>query len=270
MTPKESVDLVLGGGGTLAPCHVGALAALLDYKRVAAIGGTSAGSIVAAGYACGLHTEDQLNLFREAFRDGVLDRSWWPLDRWGLYSGDKIHALLKQALPGRMRSLDVDCRLVVCDLWERKPVVVSAKTHPNVLIADAVRCSIAIPGFFKAARLEPDNARLYVDGGVSANFLMSMFDDRPERTIGARFLQSGKDAVRPVRNSVDYVKAMAGLLMRSSDEAHISSKRYADVVTLQTTGNGMDFSLTDKQIDALYDDGFQSMDAWLIQDRLRQ
>lgn len=269
MTERESVDYVLSGGGTLAVCHVGALAALLDYKRISAIGGTSAGSLVAAGYACGLHTEDMLDLFRAAFKEGVLDRSWWPLDRWGLYNGNKIHDLLRQALPGRMRSLDIDCRIVVCDLWEREPVVVTPKSHPDVLIADAVRCSLAIPGFFKAARLAPDNARLYVDGGVSMNFAHAVFDDRPERTIGARFLQSDKDAVRPVRSTADYVKAMAGLLMRSSDEAHISSKRFADVVTLRTTGNGMDFSLTDKQIDSLYDDGFQSMDAWLMQDRLK-
>ncbi len=259
---KESVDYVMAGGGTLAPAHVGALAALLDRERVAAIGGTSAGSIVAAGYACGLHTEEMLDLFREAFKDGVLDRSWWPLDRWGLYSGDKIHALLKQSLPGRMRSLDIDCRIVVCDLSTRMPVVVSPKTHPDVQIADAVRCSLAIPGFFKAARLSPDNARLYVDGGTSANFMMSMFDDRSERTVGARFKSDG-GIVRPVRTTADYVRAVASLLMHSSNEAHISTKHYADVVTLQTSGNGMDFSLTDKQIDSLYDDGFKSMDAWL-------
>ena len=259
---KESVDYVMAGGGTLAPAHVGALAALLERKRVAAIGGTSAGSIVAAGYAVGMHTEDMLSVFKEAFKGDVLDRSWYPLNRWGLYKGDVIHEKLREAMPGTMGRLDVDCRIVVCDLWTRRPVVVTRKTHPKVLVADAVRCSLAIPGFFRAARLEPDNARLYVDGGVSMNFAHSVFDDLPERTIGARFLQQKGD-VRPVRNTVDYVKAMASLLMYSSEEAHISSKRFADVVTLQTSGNGMDFTLTDRQIDQLYDDGFKSMDAWL-------
>jgi predicted acylesterase/phospholipase RssA len=266
---KESVDYVLSGGGTLAAVHVGALAALLERKRVAAIGGTSAGSIVAAGYAVGMDTESMLNVFKDTFKSNVLDRSWYPLNRWGLYKGDVIHQKLREVMPGTMGSLDVDCRIVVCDLWTRRPVVVTRKTHPKVLVADAVRCSLAIPGFFRAARLEADNARLYVDGGVSMNFAHAVFDDLPERTIGARFLQQRKDEVRPVRNTVDYVKAMASLLMYSSDEAHISSKRYADVVTLQTSGNGMDFTLTDRQIDQLYDDGFRSMDAWLDADAVK-
>jgi len=260
---RERIDLVLSGGGTLAACHVGALAAVLERYDVPAIAGTSAGSIVAAGHGIGMSTADMLGIFKGVLADpDVLDRSWFPLQRWGVYKGDRIYKTLQAHFNIPLKNLKRDCRIVVCDLWTRQPVVVSAKTHPDVVLADAVRCSIAIPGFFKAHRLEPGNARLYVDGGVSMNFAHAVFDDLPERTIGARFAQ-GKGEVNPVRSTADYVRALAGLLMYSSDEAHISSKRISEVVTIKTKGNGLDFSLTPGEIDRLYRDGYSSMRAWI-------
>jgi predicted acylesterase/phospholipase RssA len=266
VTEREPIDLVLAGGGTLAPVHVGALDAISRVKNIKAIGGTSAGSIVAAGYAVGMTPKQMMDIFKNVFSGAVLDVSWMPWDRWGLFKGDAILKALKAHFPQRMGDVKMDLRIVVADLWTREPEVITPTSHPHIFLHDAVRCSIAIPGFFKAHRLDPTSARLYVDGGVSMNFAHSVFDDRPERTVGARFKQE-HGLVVPVRTNLDYVKAMAALLMYAQDNAYISAKRYGDVITLATSGDGMDFTLSDKDLECLYADGFRSTVRWLSEQR---
>ena len=256
----EAADVVFSGGGTSVACEVGAYAALIQRFDIPAIGGTSAGSIVAACHALGLSPERMLEILCTAFSGDVLDQSIWAWKRFGWYRGDKIHGLLKEHLPGTMGALRCDTRIVVCDLWTGVPLIITRESHPKALVADVVRASMSIPVFFAATRLEEANARLFVDGGVAKNFALDAFDDRPERTIGIRMADDA-GAVHPVREGEfgAFAHAMARLFMFSSNNAHVSSKHAANVVTIQSTGDGLDFNIGPVEIRRRYGEGFRAV-----------
>jgi predicted acylesterase/phospholipase RssA len=219
------------------------------------IGGTSAGGIVAAAMAFGLTLKDLRVLLRRFLVDeNVLDLSLWPFDRWGLHGGDKMERIFDDVFQGaKLRDAVIPLRLVVCDLWTRRPVVLDSRDdrHGAIEVAHALRATSAIPLFFKAQRLKPAfGERLFVDGGVSANFALHMFDDvEDRRTVGVRLERYEDDEVRPVKSAGDYVGALASLLLHASDNAHISNKRWQDVVRVPAVGDGLSFRLSPTEFD---------------------
>lgn len=245
----EAIDVVHSGGGSGVACLLGAHAALKGRYSIEGAGGTSAGAVIAAGEGCGLTPAQMVEILIEVFAGGVLDASPFAWPRFGWHKGDKIHAALKKHLPGKMKDLKIDVRIVVADLWTGKPLIVTRDSHPDALVADVVRASLSIPVFFAATRLEQNNARLYVDGGCCINFAHDAFDDTPRRTIGVRLDDSAAE-IRPVRegNFLAYIKGMARLFMYSSNNAHISHKKWADIITVKTTGDCLDFSLDSAEI----------------------
>ena len=69
------IGLALAGGGIRGAAHIGAIKALEENGiEIEAVGGTSAGSIVAALYAMGYKTDEIIKLFRE-FSSQVLSLS---------------------------------------------------------------------------------------------------------------------------------------------------------------------------------------------------
>lgn len=179
------------------------------------------------------------------------DKSWNPLYRYGIYKGDNLHAALESVF-GDMRMGDalIPLRIVVCDLYTREPVIIDSRNpnHARLKVVDVLHCSAAIPVFFKAHVLpEVWGSRLFVDGGTAANFALGMFDDSDRRTIGLR-LEPKRGEVKPVRDLAGFAEAIGELVLWSSDNAHISTKRYADVVTLPALGSGLNFALSKKLI----------------------
>ena len=263
---KEPVDVVYSGGGTLVCTEAGAHARLCEQYDVVATTGTSAGSMVAAAHGVGFTPTQIRALLLKTFGSGksLLDGSLFgTFNGFGYYKGDRIHSILRQAFPGRMSQLKHDTRIVVCDLWTRQPVLVTRESHPGALVADVVRCSMSIPVFFQAARLEQDNARLYVDGGCAVNFALDAMDDRPERTIGVRFHENHE--VLPVRGGdwKAYANAMASLFMYASNNAHESSKTTASVIRIETKEDSLKFDLTAADVSRRYSEGWNSVQSWL-------
>lgn len=260
-TPEiESVDVVYSGGGTLVACEMGAHAALMRRFNIEGVGGTSAGSIIAAAHGAGIPPDQLLTIMTEMFSGDVLDASIFAWKRFGWHKGDKIRAMLGKYLPGPMKALKRDVRIVVCDLWTGRPTVVTRLSHPDALVADVVRASISIPVFFAAVRLEQNNARLFVDGGCAINFAHDAFDDTQRRTIGIR-LDNDEIDIQPVREGdfKAYAKGLARLFMDSSNRAHLSRKRWQNIITIPTVADGLDFSLTKEEIHRRYEEGYQAV-----------
>lgn len=261
---KKRIDLVLSGSGTLFPCHIGAVCRLTKEVTIARVSGTSGGGLVAAAIAAGWSTKRMMDLSKQVLHGNMLDRSWWPFDRIGLHNGNKIHRLLATELPGRLADMDIPWGATAVDLWTRSPVFLSSADYPNMAIADLLRATMSIPFWFKATKIPGMGDHLYVDGGISENLPMGVWDNIPTRpTIGIRFQSSIGKSI-PAKNTKSQVEAVLSSMLDAANHTHISKKHWAHVVSIQTKGNGMDFDLTSKEVDKLYQDGWNSMDRALL------
>lgn len=164
---KQKAALVLSGGGALGLAHVGVLKQIEKNYEFDYLAGVSAGSLVAAGIACGLNAQqiereiERTNLFSLAF-----DVSW---KNTGLISGDAILDSLDEIYGGRtFADLNVPLHIGATDFSTGERV-----TLTEGRIADAVRASLAIPVIFEPYWHE-SSGRYLVDGGLSQNFPLDL------------------------------------------------------------------------------------------------
>jgi NTE family protein len=158
----RAVGLVMGGGGARGMAHIGVLRALDEANvPVDLIGGTSMGSIIAAGAALESTPETLRQKMRAVFvDDNPLNDYTLPIV--ALVKGRKVSQLLRQFLGDRS----------IEDLWRYFYCVSSNLTtgrqhiHRAGPLWRAVRASISIPGL-----LPPmvEQGEVLVDGGLLNN-----------------------------------------------------------------------------------------------------
>jgi NTE family protein len=189
---------------------------------------------------------------------GLLDVNWAFWKGWGLYKGERIGKLLDETFGDRvMRETNIPLYVFACDAETGDTVCFSTLGTPHIRIADAVRASLTIPLLFRLFSLRGKN---YWDGGMTMNFAMDLFDDKPARpTVGLRF--RGKQKKRKLKSLFDVVLALVGVWLRAANNGHISSKHFAKFVTIDTDGDALDFTLSRAQIEALYHDGWTAAQA---------
>ena len=284
MTRIEA-DAVFSGSGTLLDALAGAGEALEARYRFVRWAGTSGGSLVAAGRAFG-YSWIELQYLRVRPLNNMLDPSLRPWERWGFVAGDKIHNVLRSIFRNqRMGAARDPWCCYATDPWSGDVVQLSSWGTPDVLAADAVRASIAIPFFFKGVYLKlpgESTPRFLVDGGIGANLAMDAFDDKPARpTIGIALATGTKarkpvevaalDLLRPrivVDKSLRYVAAILDVMMDSGVKAHESSKHTAQTVLIDAHDeSGMDFWLSSTDVEKRWAMGAASAGRFLASTR---
>lgn len=204
-----ALGLALSGGSVRGMSHIGALRALEEAGlKPDMVAGTSAGSIVAALYATGMSVDDmEKNILKYArcivdfdFRGSLAALLHLRLlfkgkpVLTGLIRGEKIEKLMLMLTDQKkMYQSSIPLAITATDINDGSSVVFISrklqsacdrdiKFYDNVLIADAVRASIAIPSVFKPKFMELNgkNRRL-VDGGVVNNLPINLV-----KIMGAR------------------------------------------------------------------------------------
>lgn len=267
---SEDIDLVFSGSGTLLVCHLGAYATILKHgKRPRRVAGTSGGACVAAAIAHGMPTARALELVDKVLNQDVLDQqaTWWKpwgfLNGYGIHKGDKIHKALKEVFPGRMNEAGLTWGVFVVDVETKLPLWINSRSHGHLFTADVVMASMSIPLFFRAREIK-NLKGMFVDGGASINFGMEVWDDVPDRrTIGVRF-RAGKPKRSKVKNFVEYIGALVSLLIDNANRGHVSRKRWASVVDIVSTGDGMNFDLDSDAKTKLFLEGAKSAEAFFL------
>lgn len=257
------VDLVVQGGGSNV---VGLAAAALELRtkaRIARVAGTSAGGLVALALAFGVdpvRLRAMLEHYLQANRliDGDLGCF---LSRFGWCRGDVLRKAVRDLIGegARLGDAQLPVGIVVGDLFTRSPRVLSSWDTPEALVEDCAVATSAIPGVFATQTIRGIGAptRLHVDGGVSMNFALDLFDDVPDRpTIGLRPAPGPGDQPRPVKDLLAYLMALASLRQWASDNAYRSSKahRVIDV----PGGDGLDFSVSVGEIHRRWEAGIKA------------
>ena len=158
---SKEVILALGGGGARGLAHIGVIRALEAANiRIAAVAGTSIGSVIGGIYCAG-----QLDKSEEYVRDlswtGVLSHFDPTLPRSGVFAGKRVEKVLKE-LSGDpdFSDLDIPFCAVATDLSDGNEIHIKGG---NVL--KAMRASLAIPGVFNPASI---NDSWMIDGGIAA------------------------------------------------------------------------------------------------------
>ncbi|WP_320783378.1 patatin-like phospholipase family protein [Streptomyces sp. CRN 30] len=232
MATDLKADLVLEGGGVRGLGAAGAVIGLLEegyaFPRVA---GTSVGAIAAALVAAGVGPKELRDIMNRLDLTRIPDRGppGLPLLSEGIsllggrgaYRGDWIRDWLERELGdlgvttfGQLRYDDPEGDSDLPENKRYKLVVMATDvTHGRLLrlpwdywlydldpdeqkVADAVRCSLSIPFYFRPCTLThraTGEQSVIVDGGILSNFAVDTWDrtdGKPARwdTIGVRIL----------------------------------------------------------------------------------
>lgn len=168
----RTICIVFGGGGARGFAHIGVVRAIEEAGwDVDAIGGTSMGAFVGAGYANALTYEDMLSeatMFSS--RKTVFD---YTLPFTSLVAGKKV--------TGHYRRIFGD--ICIEDLWRPFFCISTNLTRAQPVIHDrgivwrSIRASTSIPGVFPPLIEQED---VLVDGGVMNNFPLDVMRTRNE------------------------------------------------------------------------------------------
>jgi predicted acylesterase/phospholipase RssA/CRP-like cAMP-binding protein len=159
----RAIGLALGGGGMRAAACAGVVQLLEEMGiRPDVVGGTSAGSIVAALYAMGYDAREMIDITnRQLMRQKIWLQPTLPLT--SVMSGERLNQAYREVF-GRVR---------MEDLWT-SPFTISANltraemvVHRDGPLDHAVRASTAIAGILPPALTQ--EGELLIDGGVFNN-----------------------------------------------------------------------------------------------------
>ena len=159
----DSVGLVLGGGGARGLAHVGVTRALRERGiPIDAVGGTSIGSLIAAGIAMGFDDDTLEARLREGFtRTNPLgDINVLPFN--SVVKGRRLDAMLQEHCgERRIEDLWLDFFCVSSNLNDASMVV-----HRSGVLWKALRASASLPGVLPPV---VDGKRLLIDGAIFNN-----------------------------------------------------------------------------------------------------
>jgi len=203
---RNTVGLVLSGGGARGFAHLGVLRALeeagIGYDMVA---GTSIGAVMAAFAGMDIPAREMIAAARAAFRENPTgDYSLVPLI--SLIRGGRLRRVIDSAIvDNRGQHIDIE------DLWKNYFCITSNYTtareavHLRGPLAKSIRASVSIPGALPPVMLDGE---LHIDGGTFNNFPTDVMDRRgAARIIGVDLLRD-----RGLRFAADEVPGVFELL----------------------------------------------------------
>lgn len=160
---QPRVGLALGVGGARGLAHIGVLKVLeREGISIDFLAGTSAGGVIAAGYAAGLGAE---YMEREALRlrqtRNLLALVLPPtLSGMGLVSGKRVLDYFARHLEKKsFGDLTIPLALIAADLETGEEVVLQSGS-----VAEAVRATMSLPGVLPPFEVD---GRLLIDGGAT-------------------------------------------------------------------------------------------------------
>lgn len=177
------IGLALSGGGARGIAHIGVIKALEEKGvKIAALSGTSAGSIIGALYAYG-YTPDQI---LETILNSPLVKSSrlaWAVS--GLFKTGGMKEMLLKLMPtNRFDALKIPLTLAATDIREGEVCYFSEGE-----LVPAIMASCNVPVLFKPLVF---NGGLYIDGGILDNLPSRCLLERCDFIIGSHCNQIPK------------------------------------------------------------------------------
>lgn len=169
----KAFGLVLSGGGAKGWAHIGALHALLEsHIPIDAIGGVSAGALVAGLYTLNYNYEDTYRLFERLLGSThniiSLKNFCWPAI--SLFSCEDFTLEMQRIFGNKkIENMWLPYFCVTCNLGTYKEA-----THRSGLLWERTRGSVAVPGLVPPMVI---NGQIHIDGGVINNLPVNTMRD---------------------------------------------------------------------------------------------
>ncbi|MCX2741095.1 patatin-like phospholipase family protein [Pontibacter anaerobius] len=291
-------NLVLEGGGIRGIAYGGALNELDSLgilPQIERVAGTSAGAIQAAFLAVGYTpqeiTEITFSTPVQKFNDGrfiFFGGTSRLFKQYGWYRGDKFTDWLGQQIKAKTGNADLtfaelhkltlqnkakDLYVTGTNLTDQCVMVFSHETFPNMQLKHAVRISMSIPLYYRAVLLDQEGnvvtnpqkgqqVDVLVDGGVLANFPITLFDDPKyldstalckdtaesyynHQTLGLRLdrdeqitfdEQQAGLAPYSINGFSDYMGAFYTIVKESLNRQHLQPQDWDRTISISTAG----------------------------------
>jgi NTE family protein len=313
-------NLVLEGGGVRGIAYAGSIRCLEEagiMQDVGKVAGTSAGAIAALAISLGYESKEIEDLIYrtkvQKFNDGrfMFVGGIARLNKYyGWYRGKVFTSWLEEIIAKKTGNPEMtfremhergftDLYVTGTSLNNQRLIIFSWETYPDMKVKDAVRISMSIPFYFQAVYIDecgqvldrrylPQNYDLMVDGGLTGNFPIGVFDDiyledglekrscNPA-TIGLRL--DSPDQVRndginqslapvPVSDFKDYVGAFYNYVVENLNRNTLTSDDWRRTVSISTSGISPRIRrLSEKEKDILIKNGYDAMNLFTQQDR---
>ena len=312
MSSYKFRNLVFEGGGVKGAAYGGALGELEErgiLNDITRVAGTSAGAITAVLLAVGYSPEELTDIIANTnfgdFADdddgliGDVKDAVRIVSDFGWHKGDYFHEWVGELIKGKTGKEDLTFKelnelegslelyLTATNLSFQCAAIFSHEHTPDVEIRDAARMSMSIPLYFKCFRYGENNDEVMVDGGVTWNYPLNIFDNikylhnsengEPveynksedyvfnHETLGFR-LDSSKEIEfnkhdwanvhKDINNIVDYLKALGGFILEMANKAHLHKNDWERTVFIGTLNVGAtDFNLSREKIQGLIEQG---------------
>jgi len=289
------IDGVFEGGGMRGIGIVGAINYMevegCEFQRVA---GSSAGAVIAALISAGYSAKQIRKMLVEIsflkFMDKdklqrfpLLGKPLGIIKEKSLYSGDYLECFMDNLLvqKGINKFKDVyengeyKLKIIASDITNKKTLVIPDDL-PNYgidpmefTIAKAVRMSCSIPFYFKPVKLHtPAGIAYIVDGGVTCNFPLTIFDVNTTPrwpTIGFRFDITDATVNLPQFNkSISFLLAVAQTMCKKNTSEYLNEENLIRSVVIPTYAIlPTDFNLSKETAIHLYKSGYISAKKFL-------
>ena len=189
-------NLVFEGGGVKGIAYGGALTKLESLNilsNIQRVAGTSAGAITATLLCIGYSSKEISDIIAKTnFKDFEDNTFLYVRDilrvirKFGWNKGKSFSKWIGDLIEKKTGSPDTtfaqlktwnqkDLYVVCTNITQQRADILSFETTPNLPIRLAVRMSMGIPIFFES--IKNDQGDIIVDGGVTLNFPINIFDD---------------------------------------------------------------------------------------------
>jgi NTE family protein len=288
---KKNLDyenVVIEGGGIKGLAYLGALEEIeklnIKFKRIAGSSmGAIAGCLLALGYSSSEIKDEMLKInFRGMIDDkmGILRDIYNLFSKYGVCSGDKFMNLMGKLIKKKtgdenytFKQLydDKGIMLVITgsNIDNYDTIYYSHLTHPDVPIKLAVRISIGVPLIYRPIRCMKCNKGYLIDGGVTDNYPLHIFDDEKinTKTLGIKLLtdneietEDGINYKVQIKDFKGYCASMIGMLCSVGERCYITDGYWERTIIVRVPNLPITkFKLKDKQINDLIERGRESV-----------
>jgi predicted acylesterase/phospholipase RssA len=246
---NKNYALVMKGGGLKGLAFIGALRELQPFYKFDLYVGTSAGAIIAALLGAGYTVDEMETILREMnFADFLSERFKTItnlLFHGGLFRGTELSNWidmllareLKSATRVKFRQLPYQVRIYSCRR-DTDALIFDSKDSPDVSVAHAVRCSVAIPLFFTPER---DQGLNVFDAGMRHNYpVKQLLEQTPDKKFIGLYL--GDPIYLPRKPSI--FRDLISISTEATDVEALEKYRSATIVIDPKPISTLDFVLS--------------------------
>jgi len=268
---QKKTILVLSGGGIKGIAQLGTLKKLEEkniLSKITTFAGTSVGSIICLLLIIGYCVDELFDFvkdfdFEKLFPDKIKINK--ILDKFGIDSGNKLIIMLENFLVEK----NFDKNITLKQLYEKtkkkfyinsscvndkKSIVFSYETHPNVPVLLTIRMSTSLPLYFVPVIYEN---KFYIDGSCICNILLEPFSNELNKVIGI-YVESNYYSNDEINDFLSYISATFQCLMNGIITSSVSCLK--DIIRIKLIDtNILSFNLNKEQKQNLFDIGYNSL-----------